>query len=134
MIKDLLKEREYEELETSLKGIILKYHKGVKLESIPSFRTMWILDDSGIEFRYSFLADKIIISRVSFTNKNRGCMTECLEKIKSFARANGFSEIIIQSVLTKEMETFCMRKGFKPDVNCMKIDDILTGDYHLIII
>ena len=38
----------------------------------------------------------------------------------------------MQSVLTREMEVFCHKAGFRADPNAtMEVDGILTGDYKL---
>lgn len=37
-----------------------------------------------------------------------------------------------ESVLTREMEVFCHKAGFRADPNAtMEVDGILTGDYKL---
>ena len=103
-----------------------------------SFQTMWIHNaDYSTEFRYVILMDKLIVSRVCFNNRRKGCMTACLDILKEFSNILGYNQIEIQSVETFEMMKWCNKMEFIPrDYNLHIIDDInkrtlLIGDYDL---
>ncbi len=99
-----------------------------------SMHTVWITSDDGEnELRVAFLGRfALVISRVCFENKRRGTMTTLLSVLKEICESYGVHRIIMQSVLTKEMEAFCRKSGFTPDPNStMEVDRLLTGDYFL---
>lgn len=63
-------------------------------------------------------------------------MTACFDILKQFASILGYSTIQIQSVLTYEMQQWCLKHNFIPDVYNMLIQDeqgrnIITGNYEL---
>lgn len=99
-----------------------------------SMHTVWITSDDGEnELRVAFLGRfALVISRVCFENKRRGTMTTLLSVLKEICESYGVHRIIMQSVLTKEMEAFCRKSGFTPDQNStMEVDGVLIGDYFL---
>lgn len=123
-------------LQTALTSVIEQYNH-CKLDCNISFHTTWLYcKDNDTEFRYCILAGKIIVSRICFTNKKSGCMTACFDTLKQFANILGYSTIQIQSVLTYEMQQWCLKHNFIPDVYNMLIQDeqgrnIITGNYEL---
>lgn len=100
-----------------------------------SFHTIWLHDEAyDNEFRYTILADRIIVSRVCFQNKHNGCMTACFELLKEFSDKENFSIIEIQSVTTYSMMMWCLKNDFEPSRDCMDFVDedghsIIIGDY-----
>lgn len=99
-----------------------------------SMHTVWITSDDGEnELRVAFLGRfALVISRVCFENKRRGTMTALLSVLKEICESYGVHRIIMQSVLTDEMEAFCRKSGFTPDKNStMEVDGVLIGDYFL---
>lgn len=122
-------------LQTALISVIEQYNH-CKLDSNISFRTTWLYcKDNDTEFRYCILAGKIIVSRICFVNKRSGCMTACFDILKQFANILGYSTIQIQSVLTYEMQQWCLKHHFIPDVYNMLTQDeqgrnVITGNYE----
>lgn len=97
-----------------------------------SMRTIWITSsDVENELRVAFLGNfALVLSRVEFAHKRCGTMTAILFALKKICEENGVHRIIIQSVLTPEMESFCCKSGCKPDPNStMEVGGVLTGDY-----
>lgn len=126
------------DLQTALTSTIEQYNH-CKLDCNISFRTTWLYcKDNDTEFRYCILANKIIVSRICFTNKRNGCMAACFEILKQFANILGYSVIQIQSVLTYEMQQWCLKHNFIPDLYNMLTQDkygrnVITGDYEFTI-
>lgn len=99
-----------------------------------SMRTVWITSDDGEnELRVSFLCNfALVISRVRFSIKRHGTMSLLLDALKEICEDYGVHRIVMQSVLTREMEVFCHKAGFRADPKAtMEVDGILTGDYKL---
>lgn len=97
-----------------------------------SMRTVWTTSNDGKnELRVAFLGHfALVLSRVEFAHKRCGTMTAILSALKKICEEYGVHRIIIQSVLTHEMESFCRKSGCKPDPNTtMKVDGVLTGNY-----
>ena len=90
-------------------------------------------DDGENELRVSFLCNfALVISRVRFSIKRHGTMSLLLDALKEICEDYGVHRIVMQSVLTREMEVFCHKAGFRADPNAtMEVDGILTGDYKL---
>jgi hypothetical protein len=113
---------------------IIEEKQSCACEVANSMHTVWITSDDGEnELRVAFLGRfALVISRVGFENKRRGTMTALLSVLKEICESYGVHRIIMQSVLTKEMEAFCRKSGFTPDKNStMEVDGVLIGDYFL---
>ena len=61
--------------------------------------------------------NNIIISRVQFKNKRQGTMTRLLKEIILIAHKKEIKSVLVESVLTKEMSSFCIKNGFIRQVN-----------------
>ena len=62
-------------------------------------------------------------------------MTACFDILKQFANTLGYSTIQIQSVLTYEMQQWCLKHHFIPDLyNILTQDEygrnVITGNYE----
>ena len=107
-----------------------------KLYYTNTFGTIWIKDEEPTtEFRYVIIANQLIVSRILFKNRRRGCMTACFEILKQFASKLNYDTIVIQSVETYEMMQWCTKMDFMPSsCNIMVSDhfgrDVLIGDYY----
>lgn len=115
---------------------IIESKQNCKCQADVSFSTVWITSDDGVsELRVSFLGDlELIVSRVGFNHKRRGTMTAVLEELKKICAEAGVSKIVIQSVLTPEMQAFCHAQHIEPDKNTtMQAGEVLVGDYFLMI-
>lgn len=113
---------------------IIEEKQSCVCEVANSMHTVWFTSDDGEnELRVAFLGNfALVISRVGFENKRRGTMTALLSVLKEICESYGVHRIIMQSVLTKEMEAFCRKSGFTPDPNStVEVDRLLTGDYFL---
>lgn len=115
---------------------IIESKQNCKCQADVSFSTVWITSDDGAsELRVSFLGDlELIVSRVGFNHKRRGTMTAVLEELKKICAEAGVPKIVIQSVLTPEMQAFCHAQHIEPDKNTtMQVGDVLVGDYYLML-
>lgn len=115
---------------------IIESKQNCKCQADVSFGTVWITSDDELnELRVSFLGDlELIVSRVGFNHKRRGTMTSVLEELKKICAEAGVSKIVIQSVLTPEMQAFCHAQHIEPDKNTtMQAGEVLVGDYFLMI-
>ena len=115
---------------------IIESKQDCKCQADISFSTVWITSDDGLnELRVSFLGDfELIVSRVGFNHKRRGTMTAVLEELKKICAESGVPKIVIQSVLTPEMQAFCHAHHIEPDRNTtMQAGEVLVGDYFLML-
>lgn len=87
------------------------------------------------ELRLLILSNiQVTVSRVCFKNERHGTMTSVFEFLKDFCIKNNISQIVIQSVLTKEMAGWCMTHGFNPmNASSIKLNGITIGDYVFVI-
>ena len=100
-----------------------------------SFNTTWIYDEGcNIEFRYCILDNQIIVSRVCFEKRRNDCMSGCFEILKEFGEYLGYNEIVIQSVLTYEMASWCKDHDFTPKGYSIDIGEVFVGDYDFFIL
>lgn len=117
----------------------IKNRNGCNLQCVESLGSTWIKDDElTTEFRYTALANRLIVSRIAFKNRHHGCMTACFKILKRFAANLNYDTIIIQSVETCEMMQWCLKMGFTASsCNFMTSDyqgrSVLLGDYHYVI-
>lgn len=83
------------------------------------------------ELRLLILSNiQVTVSRVCFKNERRGTMTSVFEFLKNFCIRNNINQIVIQSVLTKEMSNWCKKHGFNPmNAASIEINGIVIGDY-----
>lgn len=74
-----------------------------------------ILDINGNESRVyiRIFKDELQIAYLVFKNRRKGTGTDLLNECKLICKELGLSRIIIESVLTFEMECFCEKHGFK---------------------
>lgn len=98
-------------------------------------REIWFVGDNSTELRILFLGHyRLTISRVNFERKRCGTMTKILFVLIDFCKKNNIQKIIVRSVETKEMASFCLKHHFIPDKNSsFEIDGIIYGDYILYI-
>ena len=74
---------------------------------------------------------KLTVSRVCFHHKRAGIMTAVFEILKSFCRQNSVGKIVIESVLTQEMSSWCEKNGFVPDpYSSMQYQGYITGNWN----
>lgn len=83
------------------------------------------------ELRLLILSNiQVTVSRVCFKNTRHGTMTSVFEFLKDFCVKNNINQIIIQSVLTKEMANWCIKHGFNPvKSSSIELHGIVIGDY-----
>lgn len=83
------------------------------------------------ELRLLILSNiQVTVSRVCFKNTRHGTMTGIFEFLKDFCIRNNINQIIIQSVLTKEMANWCIKHGFNPiKSSSIELHGIVIGDY-----
>lgn len=83
------------------------------------------------ELRLLILSNiQVTVSRVCFKNERQGTMTSVFEFLKDFCIKNNINQIIIQSVLTKEMANWCIKHGFNPvKSSSIELHGTVIGDY-----
>lgn len=83
------------------------------------------------ELRLLILSNiQVTVSRVCFKNTRHGTMRSVFEFLKDFCVKNNINQIIIQSVLTKEMANWCIKHGFNPiKSSSIELHGIVIGDY-----
>ena len=83
------------------------------------------------ELRLLILSNiQVTVSRVCFKNTRHGTMRSIFEFLKDFCIRNNINQIIIQSVLTKEMANWCIKHGFNPiKSSSIELHGIVIGDY-----
>ena len=107
-----------------------KEHK--KVHCFPEFNGIWIRDKGfETEMRLLILADfRVTVSRVCFSNRRQGLMTDIYCYLKEFCKEHNICQIMIQSVETKEMANWCIKHGFKPNPSSsLKLEEFICGDY-----
>ena len=112
---------------------IIEIKNGEKVNANKTFQTWWITGadaESELEFRISRIGDAaLIISRVNFTKKRVGTMTNIFLILKQFCEKERIAQIKVQSVETKEMMDWCIKNGFSAANFNIQIEDVLSGDY-----
>lgn len=102
-----------------------------------SLGVTWIHNnDFSVEFRYTILLHRLIVSRVCFKSLRNGCMSACFRILAEFANELNFDTILIQSVQTYEMAQWCEKFDFIPNKYNIRIEDdlgrsVLLGDYSI---
>lgn len=94
---------------------------------------LWIhSNDYETELRLVGLGDfQIKVSRVQFQKKHCGTMTRVFFFLLDFCRRKNITKIVIESVLSKEMEDWCRKHGFKHDPNTgFMVDGVMIGNYE----
>lgn len=94
--------------------------------------TLWFRGPDKTELRLLLLGTlRLSISRVEFKNKSQGTMQKILEVLIEFCKNKKIQMIVIQSVVTKEMASFCLKNGFIPDTyRSIFSDGYTAGDYY----
>lgn len=94
--------------------------------------SVWFLSTTDeTELRLLTLGDiSVTVSRVGFSHRRAGTMTEIISLLKLFCKEKGIKKLVVQSVETEEMAAFCRKFGYMPDPNCsLMLDDFVYGDY-----
>lgn len=130
MISGLTFQMNKEDIET-LKNMI-EDRESCNLIVEESLNSVWLYSQTTeSELRLTFLKNiKLTVSRVYLCKKRQGTFTQIINFLMDIAKKYGFKKIVIESVLTKEMEQFCLKNEFSPDpVTTMYIDNVLIGNY-----
>lgn len=95
---------------------------------------IWLCnEDFTTELRLLLLGNiRLTISRVCFQNQRQGTMTAVIEYLYDFCRQHDIRTILIQSVLTKEMVSWCCKNEFRPSLTSSFTNNqgIILGDYE----
>lgn len=62
--------------------------------------------------RYLGSDEELVIARVCFINKRKGNMTELFSILQRIQEKYNTGDIVIESVMTQEMEEWCHKNGF----------------------
>lgn len=74
---------------------------------------------------------RLTVSRVCFVNRRRGTMTAVLNWMIHFCQQHEIQSILVQSVETPEMASWCIKNGFKPNPNASFFTgNMIIGDYQ----
>lgn len=95
-------------------------------------RSLWFKSkDQETELRLLLMPSmKLIVSRVAFKNKRRGTMTIVSQKLENYCIEKNIPELVVQSVLTKEMASFCLKNGFESVIESgIDTGEFFSGDY-----
>lgn len=118
---------------------IIEENEDCILDVNKSFQTYWFRNvnykgGQETEFRIARLGDfQLLISRVYFENKRKGTMTRIMDLLKDYCKEEHIQRIRIQSVETYEMMCFCKKYPLDPCQENIWVDNILMGDYDLIV-
>lgn len=114
----------------SLKAILERGEK-TEFQMYPEYRTtFWFKDNQNAELRIICGLDRITVSRICLNNKRHGTMTQILNKLNNICTRHHWKTIVIQSVLTSEMENWCHKNGFLPDKYCaIQTEEGIRGDF-----
>ena len=63
--------------------------------------------------RLNYKRRKLIIARISFVNQRKGNGSRLLELLYRFAKTHDYQTLHVESVMTKPMECFVKKHGFK---------------------
>lgn len=98
--------------------VLLEGADGIKYAIMKERHGVWFTsaeEDKEAELRLlTFLCDSLIVSRVQFHHRRCGIMTRVFAELEQFCQRNGVKKIIVQSVQTPEMASWCEKNGFKP--------------------
>lgn len=132
-MKDEFMKNTYE----GLKKIIQKYNPE-DLEVRMSFNDLIHIagnifneDLSITEFRYVNFQGRVVVSRISFLNKHKGCLTECMNYLYDKAKEYGISHIVIQCVSTIPMASWCEKNGYKLNQPSFTYSFPIEGSHYL---
>lgn len=95
-------------------------------------RSLWFQSkDQETELRLLLMPDmRLTVFRVKFRNRRKGTMTFISQKLKSYCVEKDIPELVVQSVLTKEMAASCIKNGFKPCITSgIDTGEFFSGDY-----
>lgn len=101
----------------------------------PGIHSYWFEDNYGAELRIILgMSPTLIISRVNLNNKRKGTMTAILDILKQIGTKHGCKMIVAQSVLTSEMEKWCMKNHFSPSKYASyPTNEGIRGDFELLL-
>lgn len=123
----------FEFSEEEYRSVFTILEKGEKTKFFcqPGIRSWWFQNTNGAELRIVFGRNKqLIVSRVNLNRKRQGTMTAIYNLLREIGAAHGYNKIVIQSVLTSEMEQWCRKNHFKPDPNTsFEMEDGIRGDF-----
>lgn len=74
-----------------------------------------------IMLRFASKEQGIIVARVQFAHERKGKMTMLYQILKSIAEKYGYRRVMIESVVTEEMENWCKKNGLVR----------IQGGYHI---
>ena len=84
-----------------------------------SIETSYRGQQGSLYLRYNYgRDDRLVVASVQFIHRRKGNMTELFSILKQIRRAYHTGPIMIESVLTDEMASWCKKNGFVVDPIC----------------
>lgn len=63
--------------------------------------------------RYDGYENQLVVAKVQFINRRQGNMSELYEILREIQTTHKTGKIVMESVLTKEMVSWCIKNGFE---------------------
>jgi hypothetical protein len=111
---------------------ILQNAERVMIEPHQELSGVWFHSlDWETELRLLYLGRiQITISRVKLRHQRQGTMTAILRTLEAQCRQYQVRQIVVQSVTTDEMESWCSKNGFAPvSSTILVLDGHIRGDF-----
>ena len=112
---------------------LLEACEGTKIYCKREINGIWLhTKNYDTELRLLLLMNfRLTVSRVLFVHRRQGTMTKIMAFLEKFCKEHNIPEIVIQSVETKEMASWCQKNNFQPNPSAsMQIKDLIIGDYR----
>ena len=72
-----------------------------------------------------------VLANIDLENQRQGTLTSILDILIGISKAQGFSHIKFESVMSDAMVEFCKKNNFYKVNNCYMFDGLKYGDYIL---
>lgn len=72
-------------------------------------------DMGEILIQISPVVSTLTIQRILFKNRHSGGMSKLFLLLQDFCKSNNLNKIVVQSVLTLDIASWCLKHGFEPD-------------------
>lgn len=78
-----------------------------------------VAEDGKSELLFSHFMDRVIIKRVVIRHPRQGVFSKIMERMLAQVEEGGIKEIMVESVLTKEMRDWCLKRNFEIPKYCI---------------
>lgn len=96
--------------------LVIEKNESCKMDVQKEICGVWLQNrETQAELRILTLFQiKVTVSRVFFTNRRCGTMTQIAKILEGFCQNNNIPKLLIQSVGTPAMSNWCFKNGFRP--------------------